>query len=222
MLLDLDQSLENLLKKEMPKDYFSESSNGHESTINFCMPLEDYIGAPPVINLFLYDVRENLELRTSVWSVERRRDPKNQTNNGVVKSYKKPPVPMVDCSYFITAWPSEPSETVSKGEEKIERAGENEHKMLGDVMKVLLRFPQIPEQCLHGSLKGQEVPVRAACLRPHPTQSLGEFWQAMGGKPKTTLNYTVTIPVPIEDREVEFPLVLESTFRLQQQTSPRR
>jgi hypothetical protein len=29
--------------------------------------------------------------------------------------------------------------------------------------------------------------------------NLGEFWQAIGSKPKATLHYTVTIAVPVHD-----------------------
>jgi hypothetical protein len=32
-------------------------------------------------------------------------------------------------------------------------------------------------------------------------QSLGEFWQAMGGKPKASLQYTVTVGLEIFDEE---------------------
>ncbi|NER93790.1 MAG: DUF4255 domain-containing protein [Symploca sp. SIO1B1] len=204
MFADLDKSLKNILANEMPKDYFSPRNT--LLSIYFCMPLDEDIKEKPALNLFLYDVRENLELRSSKWSVERY---KNQDGTNPV-SVKKPPPTMVDCSYFITSWFAKTSDDFPQ----------QEHQLLGEVMKVLLRFPEIPEQYLHGSLKELDLPVRAACLRPLPTQSLGEFWQAMGGKPKAMLNYTVTIPVPIEDREVEFPLVLESTFHLQQQNSP--
>jgi hypothetical protein len=48
---------------------------------------------------------------------------------------------------------------------------------------------------LQGSLEGQEPPLPAVSLQPGRLQSLGEFWQALGGKPKAALNYTVTIAV---------------------------
>jgi hypothetical protein len=51
----------------------------------------------PAVAFFLYDVRENNDLRPNQWELERRA-------NGMV-TRKRPPV-RVDCSYLITAWPS--------------------------------------------------------------------------------------------------------------------
>ena len=107
----------------------------------------------------------------------------------------------VDCSYLITAWASEGSTS---------RAFD-EHLLLSEVMKVLLRYPHIPEVLLQGSLKGQEPPLPAATLQPGRLQSVSEFWQALGGKPKAALNYTVTIGI-VPDRaiETEVPVIDKS------------
>jgi hypothetical protein len=65
---------------------------------------------------------------------------------------------------------------------------------------------------LQGTLAGQAPPLPAAVLQPGRLQSMGEFWQALGGKPKAALNYTVTIGVqphkvieigpPVTDKQV--------------------
>ena len=91
----------------------------------------------------------------------------------------------MECSYLITAWSSDSAPNPAQ----------QEHYLLGEVMKVLLRHPTIPAEVLQGSLKGQEPPLPAITLQPGRLQSLGEFWQALGGKPKAALNYTVTIGV---------------------------
>ena len=67
--------------------------------------------------------------------------------------------------------------------------------MLGEVMKVLLRYPVIPSEVLQGSLGGQEPPLPSTVLLPGRLPSLAEFWQSLGGKPKAALDYTVTIGV---------------------------
>jgi hypothetical protein len=64
-------------------------------------------------------------------------------------------------------------------------------------MKVLLHHRLLPAAVLQGELEGQEPAVRAKPLQASQLQSLGEFWQAMGSKPKAMLNYTVTISVPV-------------------------
>ncbi|HAA02883.1 MAG TPA: DUF4255 domain-containing protein, partial [Syntrophobacteraceae bacterium] len=142
-------------------------------------------GPRPTINLFLYDVRENRDLRSNEWIVERQGDG--------TATKRRPPV-RVECSYLVTAWASDASITPAL----------DEHRLLGEVMMVLLRHATIPLGLLQGSLKGQEPPLPAITLQPGRLQSMGEFWQALGGKPKAALNYTVTIGV-----EVHAPVAVE-------------
>lgn len=183
MLQDLDKTLEKLLRSELPPEIVQQVS------FSFDTPDQESIKTTPAINLFLYDVRENLELRNSVATYERQ-------DNGM--ALKRRPSARVDCSYLITAWPTQISDP------------EQEHQLLGEVMKALLRYTKLPAQVLQGSLKGQEPPLRALTLRPSRLQSLGEFWQAMGGKPKAALNYIVTISVAVHTIAEEVPAVMES------------
>ena len=60
---------------------------------------------------------------------------------------------------------------------------------------MLLRYRVIPANYLAGELAGQEPPLPARIIAEAHLQSLGELWQAMGGRPKTTLHYAVTISV---------------------------
>jgi hypothetical protein len=102
------------------------------------------------------------------------------------RSYALTPPPVrVDCSYFITAWPSQ----------SVTDPSQDEHRLLGELMKVLLRHPVIPEQYLRGELAGKEPPLPARIIADMQLQSLGELWQAMGGKPKAALHYAVTVGV---------------------------
>jgi hypothetical protein len=184
MLDDLDRTLEELLKLELPPTLAGQVS------VSFATPDSDLATKVqlPAIDFFLYDVRENVELRNTEWSVER-------SSNGTATK-KRPPV-RVDCSYLITVWLADRADA------------QTEHRLLGEVMKVLLRYPKIPAEVLQGSLKGQEPPLRANTLRPSQLQSLGEFWQAMGGKPKAALNYTVTVSVEVQEAAEVLPLVMD-------------
>ncbi|GJD18487.1 hypothetical protein RIVM261_034430 [Rivularia sp. IAM M-261] len=187
MLDALDTTLELLLKRELPSDVPSADT---EVFISFDTPYQGAIKKKPAINFFLYDVQENLELRSSTWSVER------QSNGKAVR--KRPPA-RVDCSYLITAWP--------QSEDDIK----TEHQLLGEVMKVLLRYRKLPETFVADNFEGQELPLRLISLRPSNLQSFGEFWQAMGGKegtrPKVVLHCTVTISVPVDEVGEEAGLV---------------
>jgi hypothetical protein len=174
MIDDLDRTLEELLRRELPQNLVG------QVTISFATPDDQFPPTSvtlPAIDLFLYDVRENRELRSNEWLVER---------NGGSVTKKRPPV-RAECSYMITAWPSESSTTPSR----------DEHYLLGEVMKALLRHRTIPAQVLQGSLVGQEPPLPAISLQPSHLEMVGQFWQALGGKLKVALNYTVTIGVEV-------------------------
>ncbi len=190
MIHDLDSTLRALLLRDLPPVL------AEQVAISFDTPDDQFPPTSvtlPAIDLFLYDVRENLELRSNDWSMKRRGD-------GTARR-QRPPV-RVDCSYLVTAWPSESAPSPAQ----------DEHRLLGEVMLVLLRYPKLPDDLLQGGLQSQDLPLPTAALQPGRLQSLGEFWQALGGKPKSALNYTVTIAVqPFEALEV--PLVLENVYR---------
>ncbi len=190
MLHDLDTTLEELLKAELPPALVGASAATRVS-ISFATPDREFasqISQAPVINLFLYDVRENLELRSNEWVLDR------QPSGTATR--RRPPV-RVDCSYAITIWV-----TNSQADPQ------TEHRLLGEVMRALLRHPTIPRAVLQGSMREQEILPRGLTLRPTQLQSLGEFWQAMGGRPKPALNYTVTLAIPVYEEAETLPLVM--------------
>jgi hypothetical protein len=180
MIDDLDRALRRLLSREV--------ADLNEEDVHFEVPDDAFAPALPAINLFLYDVRENRELRSNEWQIERRQ--------GVVTKQRAPV--RVDCSYLITAWAGDAS---------------SEHRLLGQVMQVLLRHSTLPEAVLQGRLQGQIPPLPVSVLQPGRLQSVGEFWQALGGKPKAALNYTVTIGVFAHAPEEIGPPVIDQRLR---------
>ena len=196
MIDDLDRTVEELLRRELAPALVEQIA------ISFAAPDSDFPPSSvtlPAIDLFLYDIRENMELRRTGWVVEHNAD----------GTATKRQVPVrVDCSYLITAWASESSTTRAL----------DEHRLLSEVMKTLIRYPIIPEALLQGSLKGQEPPLPSSTLQPGRLQSVGEFWQSLGGKPKAALNYTVTIGVALGvPVETEVP-VIDKTLKLRPET----
>jgi hypothetical protein len=188
MIKDLDETLRNLLRANLPRDW------EEKVRISFAAPDNQFPPQSvklPAIDLFLYDVTENLDLRSNEVIVRRRGDGKAEQ--------RRPPV-RVDFSYLVTAWPSE----------SVTDPWEDEHRILGEVMRALLRHRTIPREVLHGSLAQQEIPLPVSSLQPGRLQSLGEFWQALGGKPKVTLNYTVTVAVDMDTDVV--PLVIDKVI----------
>ncbi|MGJ7506585.1 DUF4255 domain-containing protein [Variovorax sp. GT1P44] len=189
MIHDLDQTLAALLKREMP--------GRDQITVSFAAPDDQFTVKLPAVDLFLYDLRENLELRGNDEVID-------SHNDGTVTRFQ-PPV-RVDASYLITAWPG--------GAGGQNDSSEDEHRLLGAVMRTLLRFRKLPRELLKGSLANQELPLPVTTLHPGRLQSLGEFWQALGGKPKAALNYMVTLAVDVYEPEV-LPLVIEKEIRIQ-------
>jgi len=194
MFDDLDKSIENLLKRELPADLVS------QVTISFATPDNSFPPSTvslPAIDLFLYDIRENRDLRDGEWRLERQSDG---------SAVRKAPLVRVDCSYLVTAWPSDSSPAPAK----------DEHRLLGEVMKALLRHSSLPAAVLEGTLAGQQPPLPSSTLQPGRLQSLAEFWQAVGGKPKATLSYTVTLGVEPTAPFEAGPPVREAVFKLEQ------
>lgn len=187
MIADLDRAIEALLKQELP------AAIAQQVTISFAPPDTNFPPqsvALPAIDLFLYDMRENRELRTTERRVVR------ENNQATIYQF-----PMrVDCSYLITAWSSDAAP----------RPMEDEHRLLGEVLMILMRFPRFPNNLLRGTLVDLTPEITTEVLQPGRLQSIAEFWQALGGKPKVALNYTLTISIPVA-APVEAPLVGRST-----------
>lgn len=172
MLDDLDKTLKVVLEAGL------RDSLRTPFTITFAAPDEKFPPSTvslPAINLFLYDVRENRDLRTNEMLVE-------HTADGRAMQLR-PPV-RIDCSYLITAWTSEAND-----------AAAGEHALLGNVIRVLLRAPTIPGEMLQGTLRDHPAVLPVSTLQPARLQTMAEMWQAAGGRPKAALHYTVTVPV---------------------------
>ena len=194
MFQDLDASLAALLEAEFPVEGVA---------VSFAVPDSEFPPPDvrlPALSFFLYDVRQNLALRDSAWD--------QQAEPGGGTSRKRAPA-RVDCSYLITAWPSESAPDPAA----------DEHRLLGEVLKVLLRNRQVRPRHLRGELSGAEPPIPTKIIAENQLQSIGEFWQAMGGRPKATLHYGLTLSVDVFESEPVGPEVTEKVITIQQRVS---
>src|ERR1700743_3819074 len=134
MIKDLDATILQLLKTSAPA-----GSSLVGATISFDLPDADWRATltGPTVNCYLYDVHENLEMRTHEPFVVR---------SGHTATRVAPPV-RIDCAYCITAWSTAATDAVL-----------DEHDLLSQVLLVLLRNPTIPAALLQGSLVGQIPP----------------------------------------------------------------
>lgn len=167
MFHDLDASLAALVRAELALPGVDISFDGPDDQFP---PSQVHL---PALSFFLYDIREDVELRAADWDFD-------QDASGAY--IRRRPPKRVACSYLITAWPSDHAPYPAQ----------DEHRLLGEVLKVLLRHPTIPDEYLAPELAGQP-PIPTRIIAENRLQSLGEFWQAMGGKPKAALHFGVTL-----------------------------
>jgi Pvc16 N-terminal domain/Carboxypeptidase regulatory-like domain len=165
MLADLDETLRSLLKRELERHGF----DGVE--IAFDAPAREWSGqlSSPTVNLFLYDIRESQDSRASEWSHDRA--------NGHARDVR-PPM-MMECSYAVTAWT---------------QAVEDEHRLLSQVLAVLFAFPSLPLDAMTPRLQGlaDRFPLEGRIAQPK-ADGKADFWNAVGGQYKASLDYVVTI-----------------------------
>mgnify|MGYP003694059073 CR=1 FL=1 len=140
--------------------------------IVFDRPAEGFNPTVPTIDLFLFDIRENVELRSN--------EPRITRTNGQV-SISKPPL-RVSCSYLLTAWP------VSGGDLALQ-----EHRLLGQALQVLSRCSHIPAQFVKGQLVGQEPPLPVMTAQSDGLREPYEFWSAIGNRMRPSIIVTATI-----------------------------
>ncbi len=171
MIRDLSETLQALLDDPALEKSFPELARAQ---IAFDRPSEQFNPSQTTIDIFLFDIRENLELRTSEPVVERR------DGQAIIR---RPPK-RVDCSYLLTAWAAGGT-------------GPNlvllEHELLGQAMQVLSRHPTIPPEFLQGDLKAQGLPVPLAISAGQNIKDPADFWSALGNRLRPALVVTVTI-----------------------------
>jgi hypothetical protein len=166
MLADLDETLRSLLKRELGRHGF----DGVE--IAFDAPAREWSSqlSSPTVNLFLYDLRESHENRPNEWLNER-------GSNGHAREVR-PPM-LMECSYAVTAWT---------------QAVEDEHRLLSQVLAVLFAFPTLPTEVMPPRLHGvaERFPLSGRIAQPK-ADGKADFWNAVGGQYKASLDYVATI-----------------------------
>jgi hypothetical protein len=170
MIRDLSMTLKALLEQSgLPKEL-------NDAVVSFDRPSDQFSPDKTTVDLFLYDVKENVELRSNEPIVGR--------YNGQV-SIRRPPL-RVACSYLVTAWPVGGTELILQ-----------EHRLLSQTLQVLSRYPTIPALFLQGALAGQEPPLPMITAQAEGLKNPAEFWTAIGGKMRPSLSVSVTIAMDI-------------------------
>lgn len=183
MIHDVDESLRNVIAARV--------LNRSDIGVVFDAPTKEWASrrTGPTINVFLYDVREDIGRRDVAPQAV-----KDETGRVIAR---QPPARRFRLAYLLTAWTQRP---------------EDEHRLLSALVSTFVRIDRIPGDMLAGALGDAVVPVILQLALP-PTQdrSLSDIWSALGGEMKPSLDLVVIAPIDPQ-RVVEVgPPVLEAT-----------
>lgn len=165
MIQEVDAALRLLVEDEAAQDA--------DVQIVFDAPTKDWASrrTAPTIDLYLYDIREDLRRRS----------------HGVLREYdgadlqaRRQPPRHFKLSYLVTAWTQRP---------------EDEHRLLTQLLRTFLRYDALPSALLTGSLAelGLPVPITIA-LPPPEDRAFADVWSALGGELKPSLDLVVSAP----------------------------
>ncbi|HEY86250.1 MAG TPA: DUF4255 domain-containing protein [Chloroflexi bacterium] len=179
MFDEVDDALKRLLEEEMDID-------SSEIDIRFEQPKREWSARlnRPTVNLFLYDVRENVKRRTQspAWLET------GGGGNSITQTHQ--PIWM-DLHYMITAWTKDP---------------QDEHRLLSNVIMAFLRHPYLPENVQEGELaeNPMEKPIKVA--QYDALQNMDKLWAAMDNEYHATVDCTLSLALdPFE--EITTPVV---------------
>jgi Pvc16 N-terminal domain/Carboxypeptidase regulatory-like domain len=195
MIRDLSTTLQAILSDPSLATPFPELS---KAMIAFDRPDDGFKPAQTTIDLFLFDVRENMELRSNEPTIERL--------NGQAVIHRAPM--RVACTYLVTAWPVGGTDLVLQ-----------EQRLLAQVLQVLSSYPIIPATYLKGKLAGQEPPLPMMASHPEELKNPAEFWTAIGNKMRASLTVAVTIGMDVF-APVTAPIAKTGMLRVGERTAP--
>jgi uncharacterized protein DUF4255/carboxypeptidase family protein len=195
VIQDVSSTLKAILSDPSLTVPFPELS---KALIAFDRPDDGFKPSQTTVDLFLFDVRENMELRSN--------EPKIERQNGTAIIHRAPM--RVACTYLITAW------AVGGTDVPLQ-----EQQLLSQVLQVLSAYPKIPVSFLKGKLVGQEPVLPMIASHPEELKNPAEFWTAIGNKLRPSITVTVTIALEVIP-PVTAPITKAELIRMGERTSP--
>jgi hypothetical protein len=163
---EVDQALRTLIERD--------AVDPTEVEVDFEAPTKDWASrrTAPTIDVYLYDIREDLRRRERGWV--------NEYDGNRLAARHMPPR-FFKLSYLVAAWTQRP---------------EDEHRLLASLLSCFLRHESIPVDALTGSLAALGLPVAMTVGLPPPEdRSFADVWTALGGELKPSLDIVVTAPI---------------------------
>ena len=181
MIHDVDESLRALVRRD--------ALNGSAVEVAFDAPTKDWVARrnAPTVDLYLYDIREDLMRREVAW------EPVRDSTGRVTE--RRPPARRYRLSYLVTAWTQRP---------------EDEHRLLSALLGCFVRHELMPRDVMVAPLAEQPLPVYLTVALPPPEdRSFADVWSALGGELKPSLDLVVIAPLDTRLSQVAGPPVLE-------------
>jgi hypothetical protein len=166
VIYEVDDSLRALIR--------AQALQGTDVDVVFDAPTKDWAARrnEPTVNLFLYDIREDLR--------RRQRGLVNEYDGAAVRARHQPPQHF-KLSYLMTAWTQRP---------------EDEHRLLSALLYCFLANGTLPPDLLPESVRDPDYPVSMTVGLPPPEdRAFADVWSALGGELKPSLDLVVTVPV---------------------------
>lgn len=183
MIHEVDEVLRKLLIQEMGL------KKGNDVDIVFNQPKREWSArlSKPTINLFLFDVHENLALRTA------------ETFQAIpqgdgTSEIRRNPVRM-DLRYLMTTWVQEP---------------EDEHLLMSSALMALLRHPFLPKRALPEVFNNQPAPIPLVVGihtdKKGPEDKFSDLWGVLDNELRPGVLITVTLAldpyIPVVAKQV--------------------
>jgi hypothetical protein len=169
MISAIDEALKNIIRTDA-----LEGSADVEVVLD--APTKDWAARrnAPTVNLYLYDIREDLRRREYGWTDDR-------ADGRVVARRRVPRYSKL--SYLVTAWTKRP---------------EDEHRLLAALMACFLHYDAMPASLTPPAVTEQGLPVPITVGLPPPEdRAFADVWTALGGELKPSLDVVVIAPMDV-------------------------
>ncbi|MEX0445124.1 DUF4255 domain-containing protein [Xenorhabdus sp. SGI246] len=185
-IIDVNKAMKAILKKYLDK----------EVAIRFDLPELDTLQSDAMVSVFLYDIHEDLQLRSAESRVF------NAESGRLLPGWVN-----IKCNYLITYWEStQPATDPNHSESQPDNQAT---QVMSQVLNALINNRQLAG--IPGAYT-QVVPPKESL------NSLGNFWQSLGNRPRLSLNYSVTIPISLTDERDNVTPVSDISSTVEQVT----
>ncbi|SCZ51244.1 Protein of unknown function [Photorhabdus luminescens] len=165
--------------------------------IRFDLPEINSIPSKPTVSVFLYDIHEDLQLRSA--------EPRsyNPTTSSLLPGWVN-----INYNYLITYWHSRQSP--GDGSSPDSQPNNQAARVMTAILNALINNRQLPK-------------IPGAYTRVIPPQenlnSLGNFWQALGNRPRLSLLYSITAPVKLQNNKDDIKPISQISASVEQKST---